>query len=194
MVKQKTQYKRNPQLKRKFGEHMKQARAYTERRKAWLALLSDNPSASVVASVSDLLARLGFTPDAEGYPLGEWSEWPVLPKQDTLVFLDALAEGVHSNDIRETTLQWKADMLSVASLIWAGVITEENDDVRLVYPRCTWMEALMLARTTDLDSFWGRRGVGKTKADIRAMWESAEPIMDERRLQDSLRRARGGTY
>jgi len=195
MRRRQTQYKRNPKLKRQLAKHRQAANEHVRRLLAWERVLRNNPSDHVINRIADLLARLGFEPDKHGIPSGDW---PPITRTNPLVLLDSWAVSYRyltdeSKSGRYDTLAWKEDVLEAATLVWAGIIEFEEEQIQQVCPLAAEFEVLYLLNHSDLEAYWKRRGVGMTAADIREKWEQGERIVPSGTLSDSLRRAKGGT-
>jgi hypothetical protein len=187
MVKRKTQYKRNPRLKTRFcEEHFPAVTEYQERAKAWLEVLLGDPSEHTLRQIADILARLGFEPDEYGEPQGPR---PLVTETNPLVLLDGFKSiGRRSGEYQQAdTLRWKADVLEVATLVWAGVALSD-DEVREIWPDVLYSDVWFLLNYSDLATFWNRPGVGKKAADIRAEYERGEFSIDPSQLGDWLKK------
>jgi len=187
MSNRRTQYKRNPRLRADYKRSQADLSDYLHRLATWQQVL-EQPSKRALMRIADLLARLEYEPDEHGMPAGDW---PPIMRMDPLVWLDSLKEVVDQQS--KTTLAWKADVLEAATLVWAGVIGLDDDQIRKA--RCLSASAgdvLMMLAFTDLETFWNRPGVGLAKEDIRKRWQEGETLVDQWKLADWLRKARGG--
>jgi hypothetical protein len=191
-VRRKTQYKRNPKLKRDFPKYLQATSEHVKRWEAWMSVLKDNPSEHAINKIADLLARLGFEPDEYGRPHGDW---PPIARINPLVLLDGLHESVETRDgmiVRQDTLAWKTDCLEAATLIWAGAIDSE-EQIQEACPLASMGVVFELLTYSDLEAYWNRRGVGLTAADIREKWKRGERIVTNESLAGALKHAKGGT-
>lgn len=193
MARRKTQYRRKPPLRRDFEKARRDIAAHEERYLAWKNALSRGLSELAINKIADLLARLGFEPNEHGVPCGDW---PLITETNPLVILDGFRESIGARpegvSSEQNTLEWKADVLQAATLIWAGAITP--DEIAEFCPRATMGDVFILLQYSDLKAFWGRPGVGKTAQGIRAEWERGEFYIDKTALADMLRRAKGGIF
>jgi hypothetical protein len=179
--KRKTQYKRNPKLRQEARTHFAQLRDYVKRASAWYRILRDDPPVAALAGIADLLARLGYEPDEHGRPVGDC---PRMANSGTRAYLDSLTEN---------TLEYRADNLEAAILVWAGIIELNQEEIEEACPEALVPEVFHILQTTNLDSFMNRRGYSKTRQEIREMWARGERIVTTDSVADMLRRARGGT-
>ena len=190
-VKRRSQHKRKPRLGQAFGRYLRESADYHNRLEAWRKILA-NPPQDVRERIADLLARLGYMPDLWGFPVGKW---PELPKCHPLAILDGLT--AYEGDNVHDTLAWKANVLEVASLLWAGAI--RLDELETEYPDYASLGisgdaiAISVVMDSDLKSFWGRPGVGLLAEDIRAKWQSGKRLVNQFTLADMLRHFKGGT-
>lgn len=180
-MKRKTQYQRNPHMQPEYPKHRKELVKLAVRQSAWRRVLFDNPSRLVMQTIADLLARLGYEPDEKGLPIGNW---PPVSKMDTRVYLDSLVEN---------TLEYRADNLEAAMLVWAGVIELTQEQIQEACPQAIVPEVAHLLEMTGFDAFMCRRGYARKQADIRQAWESGERVMDREKLRNMLKRYKGST-
>lgn len=158
----------------------------------WAEILSKPLSIEAIQSISDLLARYEYEPDENGIPI---EKLPDLPKVSPLVLLDALTqrEGPKEEEFQDT-IAWKADILEAATLVAAGVINLDEEEIREYFPLVSEVDVWFLLMFTDLNKFWNRRGMRLTADDIREKWERGERIIPSKEaLANMLRRSRGGT-
>ena len=189
MANPKSQYKRNPNLKRDYSKHFQDTKELIKRYSAWKKILFEDPSDHILNSIADLLARLGYEPDEQGFPSG----MPPVSKTNPLVILDATAEAIQVGGHRQKSLAWKADVLKAATLVWAEAIEFTEDKIQEACPLASWWDVSSLLLTSDMEKFWNRRGVGLSKEAIKRKWLAEEFDIDQRSLADMLRRAKGGT-
>lgn len=191
-VERRTQYKRNPRLQEEFWAHYESWLEQRRHCQAWKDVLQSNPPEDVLDTVAYTLARLGFQPDERGMPIGEL---PPVPPINPLAILDSIGSSSYqrpegSVDVRDT-LEWKANILEAATLIWAEA--EKAEGIPEVYPilppEPMWVREILLY--SDLEKFWLRPGVGLTAGDIRKKWDRGDRIVTKESLGDMLRKAKG---
>jgi hypothetical protein len=193
----KSQYKRKPHFRKLYKEHDGIFKRYIKNYNRWKEILS-SPTKATINEISDLLARLDYEPDENGIPIGDI---PPITKTNPLVILDGIAESKFIDKSgtgkSKSTLDWKAELLELATLIWAGVydLEEDAEEIQAHYPLVgkNKLEVHYLLITCDVESYWKGPGKGKSKADIKRAWEAGEEIMTGPKLADALRRSRGGT-
>ena len=185
MTRQRSQYKRNPKLKAEFSKTVPIFHETYKRYSAWKNVLTRGLTPEAIHQISDLLSRLDFEPDEIGIPVGNW---PPAFRVDTLVLLDALLGSKSDDEPWRDTLEWKADVLEAATLVWAGAIEKDENQFREACPLARFQDVALLLEYSDLDSFWRKPGRGKTKEDIREYWKRGERIVDQESLRKKLKR------
>lgn len=188
-ISRKSRYKRNKNLKKGYKQHLSEIGGYSKRLAAWEEELKKPLNKDKRNRISDLLARLGFEPDEEGFPSGNW---PTITNTDPRVYLDSLASRVSvgkDHEYVDETMEWKEDILIATSLIWAGVISYDEQQIADVAPLATPNDVMELMTFCDLDGFFNRPGFNKTPADIKKDWEEKRGIFRPNNLAHMLRRA-----
>lgn len=162
---------------------------FYERRQRWVDALQNTPVEYWVFDVAEALARFNLEPNEWARPIGEL---PPIVNASPLVYLNRLIRSLiwQADGSVKTfdTLEWKADILKAASLVWAGVIDFEDDQIKEVAPLADKGTVMSLLAASDLERFWNRRGVGMTKTDIAAKHINGEDIVDTEQLRDWLRK------
>jgi hypothetical protein len=175
---QKTQYKRKNKFKPLLEKQMEERGRYLHLYDAWMKKLSNLTEDSIMR-VADLLARSGYDPNGS-------NEIPPITKTSPLAVLDGLKRRIGPGNEYQDTLEWKAQILMAAILVYADVIDLDEDQIREIYPLVSMPDVWNLLNFSDIEAFCMRRSL-HTKDDIRKKFDQEGSWINKYVLRDMLK-------